>query len=51
MKEKLIATRPAILIEGNYWNDNFWGSDPPDGNGKNWLGKILMEERDNLWNL
>lgn len=23
--EKLLATRDAEIIEGNYWHDNFWG--------------------------
>ena len=32
------------LIEGNDWHDTFWGV--CNGIGKNWLGKILEEERD-----
>lgn len=42
---RLQATAPAILIEGNWWGDTFWGVDL-EGNGSNWLGKILMEIRD-----
>jgi ribA/ribD-fused uncharacterized protein len=41
---KLIQTGDAELIEGNYWNDTFWGV--CNGVGENWLGKILMEIRD-----
>lgn len=46
LKEKLIATGDAILQEGNTWGDTIWGICPPRSeNGKNWLGKILMEVR------
>lgn len=40
---KLIATDPAELIEGNTWGDCFWGR--VDGQGRNELGKILMNIR------
>jgi ribA/ribD-fused uncharacterized protein len=39
----LLATGTAILIEGNTWGDVFWGV--CEGIGENWLGRILMEER------
>lgn len=43
---KLANTGDAILQEGNYHNDNFWGMSPPGNTeGKNWLGKILMDIR------
>lgn len=45
LAEKLCATYPAILIEGNYWGDRFWGV---DGHGENNLGKLLMKIRDEL---
>jgi ribA/ribD-fused uncharacterized protein len=41
----LLETAPATLEEGNYWGDTYWGVDL-QGNGQNWLGKILMEIRD-----
>lgn len=41
----LQQTAPAILEEGNWWGDTYWGVDQ-QGNGQNWLGKILMEIRD-----
>lgn len=44
LREKLLATRDNELIEGNNWNDTFWGI--CNGIGKNWLGRILEEERD-----
>lgn len=40
---KLIKTYPAELIEGNWWNDTFWGV--CNGVGDNNLGKVLMEIR------
>lgn len=45
LRSYLQATAPAILEEGNWWGDTFWGVDL-EGNGQNWLGKILMEIRD-----
>ena len=46
LADKLLATEDAILIEGNTWGDVFWGV--CDGNGENWLGKILMDVRTEL---
>jgi hypothetical protein len=43
LREKLKATGDAELIEGNDWEDKFWGV--CDGEGENWLGKILMKVR------
>lgn len=42
--EKLIATKDAKLIEGNYWHDYFWGV--CNGKGRNELGKTLMMVRE-----
>ncbi|MFA7407869.1 MAG: NADAR family protein [Anaerolineaceae bacterium] len=49
LMEKLQATKPKRLIEGNRWGDTFWG-ECPLGTGKNMLGKILMEVRDGITN-
>lgn len=46
LKEKLLATGDAVLVEGNTWNDTYWGV--CKGKGKNHLGKILMEVREAL---
>jgi ribA/ribD-fused uncharacterized protein len=46
LKELLILTGDQEIIEGNYWNDTFWGV--CKGVGKNHLGKILMEVRNEL---
>jgi ribA/ribD-fused uncharacterized protein len=44
----LAATGDAELVEGNEWGDRFWGKSP-DGEGDNWLGKLLMELRASLF--
>jgi hypothetical protein len=48
LREKLLATDDALLIEGNHWHDNYWGDcmckvciSP----GENHLGMLLMEVR------
>ena len=46
LKAKLLATGEAELIEGNTWNDRFWGV--CGGTGKNMLGTLLMELRASL---
>lgn len=51
LAEMLMATYPATLIEGNTWHDQFWGVDSKTGQGKNWLGKLLMERRSELMKL
>ena len=48
LKEKLLKTGNAILIEGNWWNDTYWGV--CNGIGENNLGKILMKIREELKN-
>jgi predicted NAD-dependent protein-ADP-ribosyltransferase YbiA (DUF1768 family) len=46
LADRLLLTGDEELIEGNYWHDHIWGV--CDGTGTNWLGKILMEIRDEL---
>lgn len=46
LAEKLVDTYPAKIIEGNTWNDTFWGMS--NGEGENHLGIILMKIRDDL---
>lgn len=43
LREKLINTGDSYLIEGNTWNDKFWGV--CKGEGRNELGKILESVR------
>ncbi|MBR3438368.1 MAG: NADAR family protein [Clostridia bacterium] len=54
LREKLLATGDAELIEGNRWHDNRWGSCTCERcskkEGLNWLGKILMEIRNEIYN-
>lgn len=50
----LLATSDELLVEGNHWHDQFWGDchcgratcDLP---GANWLGRLLMELRNNWY--
>ena len=46
LKEKLLATGNAELIEGNHWGDRYWGVS--GGKGENHLGKILMMVREEI---
>jgi ribA/ribD-fused uncharacterized protein len=46
LAEKLVKTGHAKLVEGNTWNDKFWGV--CDGEGKNVLGLILMSVREKV---
>jgi ribA/ribD-fused uncharacterized protein len=52
LREKLIQTKDAELIEGNYWHDNFYGncscSKCFNIIGENHLGKILMKVRQEI---
>jgi ribA/ribD-fused uncharacterized protein len=43
---RLLATGSAELIEGNNWNDTFWGV--CRGRGRNMLGQLLMEVREEI---
>lgn len=43
LKQKLLDTGDAELIEGNTWNDRFWGV--CRGKGENHLGQLLEEIR------
>lgn len=45
-KEQLLATGNAKLIEGNHWNDTFWGV--CNGIGRNMLGELLMQIREEI---
>lgn len=46
LRDKLLSTQDAELIEGNHWGDTFWGV--CNGVGENWLGRILMEVREKV---
>lgn len=52
LKAALLQTGDAYLVEGNYWHDNFWGNCSCSRcqriQGENWLGKLLMQVRDEL---
>ena len=46
---KLLDTGGAVLVEGNTWHDNFWGScicpRCSGERGRNHLGRLLMQLR------
>lgn len=52
LAKRLLETGDAELVEGNTWHDNFFGSCTCPAcrtkRGENWLGLILMDERDRL---
>jgi ribA/ribD-fused uncharacterized protein len=45
--EALLGTIGYSLVEGNDWGDTFWGV--CGGKGENWLGRLLMLRRSELW--
>lgn len=46
LAQLLLETGDEELVEGNTWNDTFWGV--CNGSGQNHLGKILMKVRNEL---
>ncbi len=51
LREKLLATGDADLIEGTTWHDNYWGictCDKCSGKGINMLGKLLRQVREEI---
>ena len=53
LRKKLLATGNEELIEGTTWHDNYWGicdCEACGGQGKNRLGKLLMQVREELAN-
>lgn len=46
LRAMLLATDDDEIVEGNYWDDTFWGK--CGGVGENHLGEILMGIRDGL---
>lgn len=48
MGEKLLATGNALLVEGNWWGDKFWGVCSKTNKGENILGNLLMGIREEL---
>jgi ribA/ribD-fused uncharacterized protein len=47
LRQMLLDTGAHQLVEGNHWNDTYWGV--CNGVGRNELGKALMRIRLTLW--
>lgn len=45
LQQKLLATCKEELIEGNWWNDKYWGVCLKTNQGQNKLGHLLMHVR------
>ena len=51
LAKKLIATDDALLIEGNWWDDRYWGMTRDftgKWKGENFLGQLLMKVRNEI---
>jgi ribA/ribD-fused uncharacterized protein len=46
LRQKLIATFPQQMIEGNWWGDTYWGWCFKTQSGRNMLGRCLSVVRD-----
>jgi len=46
LAQQLLDTGEDVLVEGNTWQDRFWGV--CDGQGQNHLGQLLMQHRTEL---
>jgi ribA/ribD-fused uncharacterized protein len=49
LRQRLIATGDEELVEINFWHDQVWGRcscAKCGGAGKNWLGRLLMQLRE-----
>lgn len=48
----LLNTRGENIVEGNRWNDTFWGVDIKSNPnvGENWLGRLIMDIRTKIKN-
>ena len=49
LRECLLSTQDAVLVEGNTWHDNYWGNcrcrKCRRHKGLNRLGRLLMQVR------
>ena len=46
LREQLLETGDALLVEGNWWGDQFWGVSKDVG--ENQLGRLLMSVREQV---
>jgi ribA/ribD-fused uncharacterized protein len=52
LRNKLLDTGNDNIVEGNTWNDTFWGVDikSTPNVGENWLGRLIMDIRTKIKN-
>ena len=48
LRKMLLSTGDKYLMEGNYWNDSFWGYDLKRNKGENVLGNLLCKIRSDI---
>jgi hypothetical protein len=48
LRDKLMATGDCEIEEGNNHGDEFWGINLKTGKGQNWLGRLIMQEREQI---
>lgn len=48
LRKKLLETGYEEIVEGNWWNDEYWGVNLKNNKGNNYLGRILMIVRKEL---
>jgi ribA/ribD-fused uncharacterized protein len=48
LRDLLLLTGDAELVEGNHWGDVFWGRCEKTGQGQNVLGTLLMIVREDV---
>jgi ribA/ribD-fused uncharacterized protein len=46
LRKRLIETGDCLIVEGNRWNDQFWGM--CNGHGQNILGQLIMAVRETI---
>jgi ribA/ribD-fused uncharacterized protein len=48
LRDMLLDTGDQQIVEGNNWGDKFWGVNKETGEGRNFLGRILMHIRQEI---
>lgn len=48
LEAEFLTSTTGMLTEGNWWSDTYWGVDINSGKGQNWLGWLLLAQREFL---